>query len=113
VIEKDGEKIAVYRAPDGGIHVLSAKCTHKGCIVTWNNADLTWDCPCHGSMFAADGSVLHGPARDPLSMSRRDRPAEQIQEERKPDTGGGTAPLPAGKQKQFAANRGTGAFSRF
>lgn len=70
VIDKDGEKIAVYRGPDGDLHPLSAKCTHKGCIVTWNNADLTWDCPCHGSMFAADGSVLHGPARDPMKPTR-------------------------------------------
>jgi len=70
VIERDGEKIAVHRRPDGTLHALSAKCTHKGCIVTWNNADLTWDCPCHGSMFAADGSVLHGPARDPLQPAK-------------------------------------------
>ncbi|CCV09471.1 putative oxidoreductase [Mesorhizobium metallidurans STM 2683] len=45
VIEKDGEKIAVCRDAQGGLHVLSAKCTHKGCTVTWNNADRTWDCP--------------------------------------------------------------------
>jgi glycine/D-amino acid oxidase-like deaminating enzyme/nitrite reductase/ring-hydroxylating ferredoxin subunit len=66
VIVKDGEKVAMFRDETGGYHRLSAKCTHKGCTVTWNNADRTWDCPCHGSMFAADGSVLHGPARLPL-----------------------------------------------
>jgi len=67
VIEKGDAKIAVYRDSKDGLHALSAKCTHKGCTVTWNNADLTWDCPCHGSIFAADGSVIHGPARNPLS----------------------------------------------
>jgi Rieske Fe-S protein len=52
------EKIAAWRDDGGELHVLSAACTHKGCTVTWNNADRTWDCPCHGSMFAADGSVI-------------------------------------------------------
>jgi Rieske Fe-S protein len=60
------DQIAVWKADDGVPHALSASCTHKGCIVTWNNADRTWDCPCHGSIFAADGSVIHGPAVEPL-----------------------------------------------
>ena len=59
-------KIAVHRSKSGELHAVSASCTHKGCTVTWNDADHTWDCPCHGSMFAADGSVLHGPAVEPL-----------------------------------------------
>jgi Rieske Fe-S protein len=62
----DGKKLAVHRSPDGALHAVSAECTHKGCIVTWNNADGTWDCPCHGSVFAADGKVLHGPAVEAL-----------------------------------------------
>jgi Rieske Fe-S protein len=66
VIEEDGRPIAVWRDENGSLHALLASCTHKGCTVTWNNADRTWDCPCHGSMFLADGSVLHGPARKPL-----------------------------------------------
>lgn len=60
------DEIAVRRDLNGTLHTLSAACTHKGCPVTWNNADHTWDCPCHGSIFAADGSVIHGPARAPL-----------------------------------------------
>ena len=60
-------KLAVRRDDAGELHTISAECTHKGCTVTWNNADRTWDCPCHGSIFAADGEVLHGPAKKPLS----------------------------------------------
>ena len=66
VIVRGEEKIAAWRDESGGLHAVSATCTHKGCTVTWNNADRTWDCPCHGSIFAADGSVIHGPARKPL-----------------------------------------------
>jgi nitrite reductase/ring-hydroxylating ferredoxin subunit len=59
-------KIAVWKGYDGTPHAVSASCTHKGCIVTWNNADQTWDCPCHGSIFSADGCVVHGPAVESL-----------------------------------------------
>jgi len=66
VLVSGEEKIAAWRDESGELHALSASCTHKGCTVTWNNADRTWDCPCHGSIFTADGSVIHGPARKPL-----------------------------------------------
>jgi glycine/D-amino acid oxidase-like deaminating enzyme/nitrite reductase/ring-hydroxylating ferredoxin subunit len=66
VFTRGDEKIAAWRDEGGRLHTLSASCTHKGCTVTWNNADRTWDCPCHGSVFAADGSVIHGPARKAL-----------------------------------------------
>ncbi len=66
VITRGEEKLAVWRKRNGTLQALSASCTHKGCIVTWNNGEGTWDCPCHGSMFEADGTVIHGPAREPL-----------------------------------------------
>jgi glycine/D-amino acid oxidase-like deaminating enzyme/nitrite reductase/ring-hydroxylating ferredoxin subunit len=66
VVIRGEEKIAAWRDEGGRLHAVSASCTHKGCTVTWNNADRTWDCPCHGSVFAADGSVIHGPARKAL-----------------------------------------------
>jgi glycine/D-amino acid oxidase-like deaminating enzyme/nitrite reductase/ring-hydroxylating ferredoxin subunit len=57
---------AVYRQEDGTLRALSARCTHLGCIVDWNRAEATWDCPCHGSRFARDGKVIDGPAVAPL-----------------------------------------------
>lgn len=68
VIVRGEEKIAAWRDTEGALQSVSATCTHKGCTVTWNTADHTWDCPCHGSIFAADGSVIHGPARKPLAQ---------------------------------------------
>ena len=70
VIEHGKQKLAVWKDDDGTPHALSAACTHKGCTVTWNNADRTWDCPCHGSMFACDGDVIHGPATEPLKPAK-------------------------------------------
>lgn len=67
VISRGDEKIAVWRDDAGALHGVSAACTHMGCTVTWNNADRTWDCPCHGSIFQVDGEVIHGPAHEPLS----------------------------------------------
>jgi Rieske Fe-S protein len=67
IVERAGEKLAVWRDDTGVLYAVSADCTHKGCTVTWNNADRTWDCPCHGSIFQANGEVIHGPARQPLT----------------------------------------------
>ena len=70
VIKRGKQKLAVWKDMNGKPHALSASCTHLGCTVTWNNAERTWDCPCHGSMFAADGSVIHGPAVKPLAVKK-------------------------------------------
>jgi Rieske Fe-S protein len=67
---RDGlKKVAVYRDERGDLHRRSAVCTHLGCIVGWNSVMSTWDCPCHGSRFDLDGSVLAGPAIRPLSQT--------------------------------------------
>jgi glycine/D-amino acid oxidase-like deaminating enzyme/nitrite reductase/ring-hydroxylating ferredoxin subunit len=57
---------AVYCDDDGVIHTRSARCTHLGCIVAWNGAERSWDCPCHGSRFGPLGDVVQGPATSPL-----------------------------------------------
>jgi glycine/D-amino acid oxidase-like deaminating enzyme/nitrite reductase/ring-hydroxylating ferredoxin subunit len=70
---RQGEKrIAIYRDDDGIIHALSAACTHLGCVVSWNAAEKTWDCPCHGSRFGVNGRILHGPASKPLEAVQLD-----------------------------------------
>jgi glycine/D-amino acid oxidase-like deaminating enzyme/nitrite reductase/ring-hydroxylating ferredoxin subunit len=71
VIEHGGAKVAAYRAPDGVLTLRSATCTHMACIVHWNDAERTWDCPCHGSRFTTDGDVISGPAEKPLAEMPR------------------------------------------
>ncbi|HUQ27275.1 MAG TPA: FAD-dependent oxidoreductase [Usitatibacter sp.] len=73
VIRRGVHKIAVYRDAQGALHESSAKCTHLGCIVKWNDAEKSWDCPCHGSRFDAFGQVLAGPAVDPLAQVEEPR----------------------------------------
>jgi Rieske Fe-S protein len=63
-------KIGVYRDADGIAHGVSLRCTHLGCMVHFNAAERSWDCPCHGSRFDIDGTILAGPAVHPLE--RRD-----------------------------------------
>lgn len=66
VIEKKGHKLAVYRTLENKIVVKSAVCPHLGCIVAFNDAEKSWDCPCHGSRFKVDGSIIEGPSLLPL-----------------------------------------------
>jgi glycine/D-amino acid oxidase-like deaminating enzyme/nitrite reductase/ring-hydroxylating ferredoxin subunit len=66
IVEMKGQKLAVYRDERGAATVRSAICTHMGCVVDWNDAERTWDCPCHGSRFKTDGAVIAGPAEAPL-----------------------------------------------
>jgi Rieske Fe-S protein len=66
VVDLDGQAVAAYRDNDGEFTLRSAVCTHMGCHVSWNNAERTWDCPCHGSRFKTTGEVIGGPAESPL-----------------------------------------------
>jgi glycine/D-amino acid oxidase-like deaminating enzyme/nitrite reductase/ring-hydroxylating ferredoxin subunit len=62
LVEIDGTKAGLYRDAGGALSAVSATCSHMGCPLGWNSVDRTWDCSCHGSRFAADGRVIHGPA---------------------------------------------------
>jgi len=66
IVELAGQKIAAYRNERGQVTMVSPVCTHLGCLVAWNKAERTWDCPCHGSRFTPAGKVLAGPAETPL-----------------------------------------------
>lgn len=66
IVEINGKKAAAYKNNNGELITLSPVCTHMGCIVGWNNNDKTWDCPCHGSRYEADGTVKEGPAEKNL-----------------------------------------------
>jgi glycine/D-amino acid oxidase-like deaminating enzyme/nitrite reductase/ring-hydroxylating ferredoxin subunit len=70
VVEYRGRRAGAYREPDGTLHLLDTTCTHMGCEVEWNEAERTWDCPCHGSRFTFRGEVLNGPAKKPLPRVR-------------------------------------------
>ncbi len=70
VTRDGGELVAAYRDPAGDLHTVGAHCTHLGCLVAFNNAERTWDCPCHGSRFGLDGSVIQGPAVRALPEKR-------------------------------------------
>jgi glycine/D-amino acid oxidase-like deaminating enzyme/nitrite reductase/ring-hydroxylating ferredoxin subunit len=67
VIRRGAAKIAVYRDATGTLHEKSAVCPHLGCIVAWNPAEKSWDCPCHGSRFDKFGDVINGPANTGLT----------------------------------------------
>lgn len=80
VVRVKGRRCAVYRDPDGTVRAVSARCTHLGCLVAFNEAETAWECPCHGSRFAVDGTVLQGPAVRPLEAMG---PVEDDEQERR------------------------------
>ena len=69
IVRRGLTKLAVYRDPAGNLHERHAACPHLGCVVQWNDAEKTWDCPCHGSRFDRFGDVINGPANRGLRPS--------------------------------------------
>lgn len=67
VVSIDGERYGVYRDEMGKLHTVDITCTHLGCELVWNEAEKTWDCPCHGSRFTYDGDNVEGPAFNSLN----------------------------------------------
>lgn len=66
LIMLDGKKVGAYKDDQGKVYLVKPACTHMGCNVSFNNAESSWDCPCHGSRFSYNGDVLEGPAFEPL-----------------------------------------------
>lgn len=66
IIRHNLGQVAVAKDKAGNIHSVSPTCVHMGCILSWNDGEESWDCPCHGSRFAVDGEVLQGPAQENL-----------------------------------------------
>jgi len=66
IVTINGEKAGAYKDKDGLVHLVETACTHLRCELQWNEAEKTWDCPCHGSRFSIDGEVIEGPALERL-----------------------------------------------
>jgi 3-phenylpropionate/trans-cinnamate dioxygenase ferredoxin reductase subunit len=102
LVNLNGRQVAFYRDEDGRTYELSPRCTHMGCTVDWNDPARTWDCPCHGSRFSFDGSVVHGPAKDPLERLGGDAPTEAGETV---ETGRATEPVPEAAPSRPARQR--------
>lgn len=70
IVDSEGETVAAWRSPEGELFAVSSVCTHLGCKVHWNSVETSWDCPCHGSRFRPDGTVIEGPAIAPLQRKQ-------------------------------------------
>ncbi|MGK6352624.1 FAD-dependent oxidoreductase [Parapedobacter sp. DT-150] len=68
VVTYQNEQVALYKSRDGALSALNPVCTHAGCIVAWNDAEKSWDCPCHGGRYDVHGNVLTGPPRKDLQV---------------------------------------------
>ncbi len=66
IVQMDGRRAAAYRDENGNVTAVSPICTHLRCVVSFNTAEQTWDCPCHGSRFDVEGRVIQGPATKDL-----------------------------------------------
>jgi glycine/D-amino acid oxidase-like deaminating enzyme/nitrite reductase/ring-hydroxylating ferredoxin subunit len=66
VVRVNGKRAGAYRDTNGALHLVDTTCTHMGCEVDWNEAERTWDCPCHGSRYSYQGDVIEGPAKKSL-----------------------------------------------
>ncbi|WP_415383502.1 FAD-dependent oxidoreductase [Halosimplex sp. TS25] len=77
VADERDDPVAAYRDEDGEVHAVSAVCPHMGCLVSWNDGEESWDCPCHGSRFDVDGTVLDTPAVDDLDAVDVEYPVDR------------------------------------
>jgi Rieske Fe-S protein len=97
ILRRGLTKCAIYRDPQGRLTELSAICSHLGCVVAWNAVEGSWDCPCHGSRFTADGKVFCGPANRDLAPARpEDATSARVEAERHHVAAARATKLPAG-----------------
>jgi len=68
VVTINGKRAGAYKDENGEVHIVDTTCTHLGCELEWNDAERTWDCPCHGSRFAYTGEIVEGPAEKSLEI---------------------------------------------
>ena len=68
IIEIDGNNIGIYKDTNGKIYAVKPNCSHLGCLLSWNNTDKTWDCPCHGSRYDYMGKNIYEPGIKNLSL---------------------------------------------
>lgn len=68
VVTYNGKRAGAYKDKDGKLYIVDTTCTHLGCECEWNEAEKTWDCPCHGSRYAYSGDVIEGPALRGLEL---------------------------------------------
>lgn len=78
IVQIDGDRYGAYKDLEGHLHIIDITCTHLGCELTWNSAEKTWDCPCHGSRFNFKGEIIDGPALLPLKYFKG-KPNNRIQ----------------------------------
>jgi Rieske Fe-S protein len=76
IVNHEGHKVAAYRHDDGRITAVSPVCRHVGCLVSFNTAERSWDCPCHGSRYTVDGEVIQGPSVHDLAPRNRQQDAD-------------------------------------
>lgn len=68
VVNYEGKKVGVYKDEVGKLYAVNPACPHIACAVSWNTAEKTWDCPCHGSRFSYTGTMVTGPSRKDLQQ---------------------------------------------
>lgn len=68
ILEINHQKVGIYKDLNGKIYAVKPICTHLGCLLSWNDVDKTWDCPCHGSRFNFDEKNLYDPAFKDLEI---------------------------------------------